>query len=126
MKELLRPVAVVLVLLAACEGAAPPTGMPTAVPPTRGKPGEVAVTARYASFTPSAITVKQGESVTLTLTSVDIGHTFTIEELGINIPVGAGQTVTREIKVDRSGSYTFYCSVIGHRAAGMEGTLKAE
>ncbi|MBI2918931.1 MAG: cupredoxin domain-containing protein [Chloroflexi bacterium] len=126
MKRSLVAVVVLLTLLAACGGYGAPKETPTAVPPAAGKPGEVAVTARYGSFTPSDITVKQGESVTVKLTSADVGHTFTIQELGINIQVGSGQTVTREIKIDRAGTYTFYCAVLGHRAAGMEGTLKTE
>ncbi len=60
----------------------------------------------------------------LTLTSLDTSHTFTIDELGINISVGAGLTVTREFKVDKAGTFAFYCAVPGHRDAGMEGTLE--
>jgi uncharacterized cupredoxin-like copper-binding protein len=33
---------------------------------------------------------------------------------------GAGKTLTLELK---PGAYKFYCSVPGHRMAGMEGTL---
>jgi plastocyanin len=34
--------------------------------------------------------------------------------------VGGSKTVTLPLK---AGTYTFYCSVPGHRQAGMEGTL---
>jgi len=33
---------------------------------------------------------------------------------------GGSRTLTLKLK---PGTYTFYCSVPGHRAAGMEGTL---
>jgi uncharacterized cupredoxin-like copper-binding protein len=34
---------------------------------------------------------------------------------------GGSRTLTIKLK---PGTYTFYCSVPGHRQAGMEGTLK--
>ena len=48
-----------------------------------------------------------------------------IEGNGVNVKgkvVGQGgtSTVTTTLK---PGTYTFYCSVDGHRQAGMEGTL---
>jgi plastocyanin len=52
-------------------------------------------------------------------------HNVTIE--GNGIEEVASDTVTGEstsVSADlEAGTYTFYCSVDGHRAAGMEGTL---
>lgn len=51
-------------------------------------------------------------------------HDFVIDELGINSGmIAAGQSVTITINAP-AGDYTYYCSVPGHRPAGMEGTLK--
>lgn len=51
-------------------------------------------------------------------------HDFVIDELGINSGmIGAGESVTVTINAP-AGDYVFYCSVPGHRPAGMEGTLK--
>jgi hypothetical protein len=36
-------------------------------------------------------------------------HTFTIDELGINVRLAPGETKTIEITPNKVGSYTFYC-----------------
>ena len=51
-------------------------------------------------------------------------HDFVIDELDVNSgPIAAGESVTVTINAP-AGDYTYYCSVPGHRPAGMEGTLK--
>lgn len=37
-----------------------------------------------------------------------------------------GDTATTEFTADKPGDYKFYCSVPGHEAAGMVGTLKVQ
>jgi plastocyanin len=43
-----------------------------------------------------------------------------IEEVASDTVTGDSTSVTADLE---PGTYTFYCSVDGHRAAGMEGTL---
>jgi heme/copper-type cytochrome/quinol oxidase subunit 2 len=71
------------------------------------------------------ITVAKGQTVKLTVTSTGGSHTFTIDELGINIAVSSGQTTTEEFTVEKAGTFYFYCAVPGHLDAGMVGTLEA-
>ena len=86
--------------------------------------GEIAVTGRYPAWQPSSLTAPVGQTVPLKVTSGDaFPHVFTIQELGISIPVAPGRTETKDIKIDNAGSYIFYCNTPGHRAAGMQGTL---
>jgi plastocyanin len=54
-----------------------------------------------------------------------VPHDVSLEGDGVNekgkvVENGGTSTVTANVK---PGSYTFYCSVPGHRQAGMEGTL---
>lgn len=51
----------------------------------------------------------------------DQGHTFTIDELHINVGVAPGETKYITIP-NQTGTYTFYCVI--HRQRGMTGTLQ--
>ena len=51
------------------------------------------------------------------------GHNFNIDELNIHSPnLLFNQTATITINAP-AGTYQYYCSIPGHKAAGMVGTL---
>ena len=80
------------------------------------------------SFSPSSINVKAGDQVKITLkNNGSLIHNLIIDGLGIGTrTIVAGQTDIIEFTAPASGTYTFFCSVSTHRAAGMEGQLKVE
>jgi plastocyanin len=83
---------------------------------------DVSVVAENVAFTPTNLSASAGE-VTVGLANKDLfWHTFTIEELGVDllVPVGANLTVTFEAS---PGDYRFICRIPGHPDAGMEGIL---
>jgi plastocyanin len=64
-------------------------------------------------------------TVNATLTNEgSIEHNVVIEELGDEMILEAapGQSDSAEVEFE-AGEFTYYCSVPGHRAAGMEGTM---
>jgi plastocyanin len=74
------------------------------------------------AFQPDSLQATGGE-VTVALRNRDLfWHTFTIDELGVDLraPVGRLRSATFEA---RPGTYPFYCRIPGHATLGMRGTL---
>lgn len=86
----------------------------------------IEVTAGSFAFDPAELTVTAGEDVAIVLTSEDLLHDFTIDELDAHVASGADETNEGGFRADEPGRYTYYCTVPGHRDAGMEGTLIVE
>jgi plastocyanin len=75
-------------------------------------------------FTTTTLKAKSG-TVTFNFTNkASIPHAFAIQGNGVNAKgktvSGGSDTLTVKLK---PGTYTFYCPVPGHEAAGMKGTL---
>ena len=131
--------------VAACGGsssssssaAAPATSSTTAAAassssasaPSSGHGSRIAIAANPSGalkFDKSSLTAKAGK-VTVTFTNkAPLGHNFTIEtSSGATVAAtptfnGGVKTVSATLK---PGTYTFLCTVPGHAAAGMKGTL---
>ena len=89
---------------------------------------QVAVTARNLQFEPAEIHVPSGGFVVIRFANADsVFHDWNVEGLA-NVDAGArpGQTQEIRVRLDRPGTYRIVCSVEGHAAAGMVGTLVVE
>ena len=86
----------------------------------------IEVTARSFEFDPDEITITAGEDVAIVLTSEGLVHDFTVDGLDAHVAADAGETAEGGLRADEPGRYAFYCTVAGHRDAGMEGTLIVE
>ena len=84
---------------------------------------EIQVTATTPKFTPKVITLQAGEDVTIVLTSKDVFHDFTVQGLGHVVGAKKGKTRQGGLMIDEPGTYKFWCTVSGHRAAGMKGKI---
>jgi plastocyanin len=84
---------------------------------------QLQVVAKSFAFDPSTITVKSGDNATIVLTAKDLPHDFTVTELGIHVHADGGRTVKGAVAFDKPGTYTYFCSIAGHREAGMVGKL---
>ena len=83
----------------------------------------IEVSATIEGFDPDEIDAEAGEDLAIALTSDDRPPDFTIDELDAQVTADRGETAEGGVTVDEVGTYTYYCSLPGHRQAGMEGTL---
>jgi plastocyanin len=128
MRRLAASLAALAFLLVACGGGgAGGGGAGGRASNAAVKPGarEIRVSARSYTFAPETFDVEAGEDIAVVLHSRDQTHDFAIEGKGIVVTVDGGKTAKGGFRLAKPGTYTFYCSVSGHRAAGMEGTITA-
>lgn len=79
------------------------------------------------AFRPAEVRIKAGDLANLQIANRGgILHDLTIPALGIRAVVAPGQQVTFGVQPQPAGTYEFYCSVPGHREAGMVGRLVVE
>ena len=82
------------------------------------------MTAKKWEFDPETITVEEGDTVRLSVTSIDVDHGIAIPQFGVSEKLEAGKTVDFEFVADKKGSFTFFCNVsCGAGHSSMKGTL---
>lgn len=128
MKKILLPL-ITLLWLAACA-------------PASGAAQSLTLVFKDISYEPSTLEVTAGEPVALTLINNGaLEHDFSIEKIAVtsvsesnpgwhshihgdlHASVNPGETNVLTFTPTEPGTYNFFCTVAGHKAAGMEGTL---
>ena len=97
-----------------------------------GEGGTVSITANpdgELAYEETSVSTPAGEVTIEFDNPASVGHDVVVEDDGGNeliaTDVITGDSTTASGTLE-PGEYTFYCSVAGHREAGMEGTLTAE
>ena len=75
-------------------------------------------------FDPAELRFEVGQEVTFSLSGETEFHTFTVEELGIDVSMDIGETVEYSHTFDRAGTFRLFC--IPHEALGMTGEIVVE
>ncbi len=80
------------------------------------------------AFTPSAITVKNGQPVQITFKNTgQYSHNLTIADLNIATKtIGPGEEDTVTFTPNKTGQVSFMCTVPTHADKGMKGTLNVQ
>ncbi len=87
--------------------------------------GDITIVSENMAFSQTELTVNQG-NVVVTMENKDLfWHTFTVEELGIDLRVPVGAKLGASFEAP-PGEYQFICAIPGHPEAGMVGTLTVE
>jgi len=112
------------VVLAGCGGGGGGSDSQGYVEPKGPATETISIEAGNFYFKPDAITAKPGiAKIELTATSGIHDLVFDGAYFGFSLEADGGGGA-QSMKIDlKPGRYTFYCSIPGHRAAGMEGTL---
>jgi plastocyanin len=86
--------------------------------------GAVEVRMDRTAFEPEDLAIPAGRTTFLVENHDYFWHTFTVDDLGIDIRVPVGGTKTIEVEVP-AGRYEVICAIPGHDRAGMTATLVA-
>jgi hypothetical protein len=85
------------------------------------------LTSENSKFVETSLTMGNGEVLGLFVINNDgIGHAFDVDSLGVHVQLPPNSTTAVAIKPTGPGRLDFYCSVPGHRDAGMVGTISVE
>lgn len=107
------------------ESKPPPAGQPT--PAAIYPPLAFSTTATEFQFSPNTITAKPGQPINLSLVNAGtVQHNFTFPDANVLITSVPGKTSKGSFRAPGPGTYTFFCSIPGHREAGMVGTITVQ
>lgn len=87
----------------------------------------IEVDVRRFKFTPSQITVKRGEVVTLAFRSADFVHGFNLPDMGVRADLMPGRVTKVRLQPSQAGTFAFLCdNFCGDGHETMSGNLIVE
>ncbi len=92
----------------------------------QGEMAFVGVGGEIDSFINPDLTVSVGDAIRVVIVNEDgVPHDFSIPDFNVQTPMvmGKGSLADALFIADKSGIFSFFCSISGHRQAGMEGKL---
>ena len=85
---------------------------------------EIDLVAKKWEWVPAAITVNEGDTVILNITSIDVEHGISLPQFDVDESFGPGDNVLVEFVANKKGIYRFRCNVYcGAGHSDMDGTL---
>jgi len=85
------------------------------------EPRVVEITARRFEFSPSVVTLRKGETVTLRLRSLDVTHGFFQRALGLDLEIAPGRVTEVVITPREEGRFVTICD---HFCGSGHGNMK--
>ncbi len=96
-----------LLIIAALAVPLPLPTFAASAPRTR----EITVDARAFAYTPASIEIHRGDTVNLTLESLDTAHGLAIDGYDVNLQAEPGQSAHTTFVADKEGKFKFRCSI---------------
>lgn len=112
---------------------------------TAAAPAAAATAIEFADikYSVTELTATAGQPLEIALTNAGVlEHDFSIDEIegeatvdgasaesgdwDVHVSLAAGGAATLVLTPTKAGTYEFYCSVLGHKEAGMKGTLTVQ
>ena len=97
----------------------------TPTPVSAGGDGTLPVVLRNFAFEPKRMAFSVGETVEFHLSSQDVVHTFTVEDLDLNWVVrDQPEPQVQTFTFEQAGTFKLICAIAGHEGSGMVGTVE--
>ena len=85
---------------------------------------KISVVGKEFSYDPATLTLEAGRPFTIVLRNTgSIEHDITVDGAKFKLTVPGNDTREKALRVEKPGTYQFYCSLPGHKSAGMKGEL---
>lgn len=88
------------------------------------RPADLRVIAKEYRFEPAALAIDAGKPYVLEVENIgSIPHDLSVRKGGFKLTVQRGKTGRKTLEIEEPGTYEIYCSLPGHKSAGMDGEL---